>query len=368
MKAKKINQNELAIGTPLEPMLVLELESENRYADVISAHGGCTLAEVKSDGNRIQVHKAKDKIWLFTRNLNEMSPEQFPELNQVLQQLPPGIYDGEIVGVEDGIKGFKAIQKRKNARVDSELVRQYPLQIRFFDILRNEYQTLTNLSLTERRAVLEAITQSTSRQWKIGSEEELQSKYDEVIDTGLEGLVCKDAQSAYKIGKRTKDWIKLKEFITLDLAILGVYQGEGKAAQLPFAALLLGARNNGNYESLVKVGISNKELIAEIDKRIKPGYVNAPPAEITMSPALQKAQYARKVPMHYVQPNMTAVVEVSTMNVTYSANWHSCGLADGKAYSLRIPIVQRLRDDKNPADSATTEDISRIYNSKAQRE
>lgn len=360
MKNNK-NNAELKIGLPVEPMLVSEISSDSRYEEVIRLHKGNTYAEVKSDGNRIQVHKSDDCVRLFSRNLLEMNPAVFPELEGAFKQIPCGIYDGELVGVEDGKKGFDAIQARKTKTLDIEKARKFPLQLKFFDILRLEDNTLINQPLTQRRAVLENSVENTSKQWPIDCGRDLENRYEKIIGAGLEGLVCKDPDSRYLIGKRTKDWIKIKKFITLDLAVLGVYKGEGKAEELPFAALLLGTRKNGNYETIVKVGISNKELIDQIGDRIKGGYVPRAPNNIIVSDKILKQQYAGKRPLYYVKPEQSAIVEVSAMNVTFSDNWHSCGLSGNKAYSLRIPIVQRYRDDKTALDCTSTDDVKKIY-------
>ena len=82
---------------------------------------------------------------------------------------------------------------------------------------------------------------------------------------------------------------------------------------------------------------------------------------VIISDAINKRSYAGKKPDRYVVPEYGGVVEVQTMNVTRSANWHSCGLGGGKAYSLRIPIVQKYREDKTPYDAATTSQIKEIF-------
>ncbi|MBI2046672.1 hypothetical protein HYT26_00715 [Candidatus Pacearchaeota archaeon] len=140
-----------------------------------------------------------------------------------------------------------------------------------------------------------------------------------------------------------------------------MYKGEGKAAELPFAALLLGTRNNEEYETITKVGISNKEMICSLHERIQAGYTNMPPKGVLFSEEIKKKAYARKIPFCYVNPEKSAVVEVEALNVTRSKNWHSCGLDNSEAYSMRIPIVKRIRDDKGIEDSTTTGQVAGIY-------
>ena len=354
--------NKLTIGKPVELMKVAEsTTSEGRFREVIEGHRGRTFAEVKSDGYRIQVHK-NGELAFFTGNLNPLNIEAYPDVLRQLRGIPSGIWDGELVGVEGGLKGFNAVKTRKRQSLYPNLVRKYPLEIRFFDVLNLEGESLTELPLYERRRILENHAENVSSQWQITSPDDLEQKFKEVTDGwGLEGLVCKNPDSQYLIGARTRDWIKLKKFLTLDLVVLGIYKGEGKAAKLPFAALLLGTINGDRYETLTKVGISNRELIGKIEEGLDGGYSSEVPANVVISDSIDKAVYRRKVPFFYVCPESSVVVEVETMNVTKSNNWHSCGLEDKKAYSLRISKVMRYREDKRPIDATTTQQIRELY-------
>jgi len=352
----------LIIGEPVELMKVAEsTTSIGRFREVIEQHNGGTFAEIKSDGYRIQVHN-NGELAFFTGNLNPLNTEVYPDILGQLKGLPRGIWDGELVGVEGGLRGFNAVKTRKRQSLDADLIRQYPLEIRFFDILNLEGKNLTELPLQERRRILENYAGRVSCQWQIANPYDLEQKFKEVTDElGLEGLVCKNPDSQYLIGARTRDWIKLKKFLTLDLVVLGVYRGKGKAAKLPFAALLLGTANEGNYETLTKVGISNRELISRIEAGLAGGYCSEPPTNVRISDAINKSVYRRKIPSFYICPEKSVVVEIETMNVTRSANWHSCGLEGGRAYSLRISTVKRYREDKKSVNATTTKQVRELY-------
>lgn len=355
-------KKKLIIGKPVEPMLASESgNSEERYEDILKRHNGESYVQIKSDGHRIQVHN-NGRLSFFTRALNELNPNLYPDVLPQLKNLPKGIFDGELVGLEDGIKGFNAVKNRKRQTLDLKLVKQYPLQIKFFDILNLNGEDVIDKPMKERRRILENTVKNVSSQWEINDFYDLKQKFLEVTDElGLEGLVCKNPDSSYLIGKKTKDWMKLKKFLTLDLVILGVYQGKGKAAELPFASLLIGTKNNNHYETITKIGISNKELIEKIERKIKSGYMTEAPENVIISSVISKRSYARKKPLYYVRPENSAVLEIKAMNITNSKNWHSCGLKDGKAYSLRIASIERYRDDKLLKDINTTKQISELY-------
>lgn len=353
---------EIKINEPINPMLVAEIGASDKvYSDILDKHDGKSLVEVKYDGYRIQVHKSSS-IKLFTRTLNSLNPEVFPELADCLSKLPRGIYDGELVGQAGGIEGFTAVKKRVRGELEADLVDDWPIEIRFFDVMYAEGRSTMELPLTERRKKLEGYISCVSEQNLIYTSEDLEKRFNDVTNSGLEGLVCKDPASQYNPGARTKDWIKLKKFLTLDLTVLGIYQGEGKASRLPFAALLLGTNNYGRYETITKVGISNVDLINQIDESLRKNnaYSFEVPENVILSQEIKKKTYARKIPFKYAIPSKSVVVEVEAMNVTRSKNWHSCGLTD-KAYSLRIPRVIMLRPDKTIDETTTTSQVAEIY-------
>lgn len=353
--------HKMNIGKFIEPMLVAESgTSETKFSEVIKIHKGRTLAEVKYDGYRIQVHK-NDKVRLYTRNSNPLNPEVFPDISADLDKLPYGIYDGELVGYGCALEGFNAVKKRVRDNLNMTLVEEFPIQIRFFDILQVENKPLIREPLTERRRCLESYTQNISEQTCITDSVQLKGKFDEVVAKNLEGLVCKNPTSLYLPGEKTKDWIKLKNFLTLDFVVLGIYSGEGKASVLPFAAVLLGTKNNGRYETISKVGISNKEMINSLYDKIRPALVKKAPDCLSLSPVINNRAYARNVPDMYVNPSGSAVVEVNFLNITRGDNWHSCGLKDGKAYSLRIAALKKLRFDKRVQDCNTSEQVAELY-------
>jgi ATP-dependent DNA ligase I len=356
-----MTEQKIMIGKFVDPMLVAESDaSDTKFAEVMKRHKGRTLAEIKYDGYRVQVHKGS-KVSLYTRNSNPLNPEVFPEISEDLDRLPRGIYDGELVGYGSALDGFNAVKKRVRDELDESLVEECPVQIKFFDVLQLENRLLVDQPLAERRSYLEDYVQNYSEQTAISDSEQLKAKFEEVTSQKLEGLVCKNPDSIYVPGSKTKDWIKLKNFMSLDFVVLGVYKGEGKASTLPFAAVLVGTSNNGRYETISKVGISNREMIDSLYKKIKPSLVKTAPGSLSLSPEINKKTYARKLPSMYVNPQASAVVEVSFLNITRSNNWHSCGLEDGKAYSLRIATLKNLRFDKRVQDCNTTEQVAELY-------
>lgn len=357
----------LIVGKPVEPMLVKESGAdEKKYTQIIKKHEGKTFAEIKSDGYRMQVHKLpNNSIRLFTRSMNLLDPKLFPELEKQFKEIQKNsIKDSELVGIEDGIKGFNAVKQRMRGELDYKLVDKFPLQLKFFDVLMTKGKDVRFRPLYERRKILENTVSNVSEKYIFTDATSLKNKFTEVTEElGLEGLVCKDPESHYLVGARNDDWIKLKKFLNLDFVVLGVYKGDGKASKLPFAGLLLGTYNplTGLYETISKVGISSPEKINQIYDVIKDKLKPSSSDNVIISDEIKRKTYARKVPYQYVNPKDSVLVEVDALNITRSKNWHSCGLYGNKAYSLRIPIVKKVRLDKELKDCATTELISDLY-------
>jgi len=350
----------IQIRNPIEPMLVAETSGEARFAEVLKKHKGRTLAEVKYDGYRMQVHK-DEKIYLYTKNLNELDIGLFPDLAKQLRNHPNGIFDAELVGFGERLAAFNAVKTRVRGNLDLALLDKYPLQLRFFDVMQVEGKEVLSLPLEERRRLLSGYDLNISEQFAFEDSEELEAKYTQVTDTGLEGLVCKNPVSLYQPGARNSDWVKLKKFLTLDLTILGVYLGEGKASKLPFAAVLAGTKNNGQYETIAKIGISNRPMIDRLYSMIEKGFSEEVPFNVVLSDELGKKTYAGKVPYRYVVPEKSAVIEVKALDISRSKNWHSCSLENGEAYSLRIASIERIRDDKQIRECTTTKQIGELY-------
>jgi ATP-dependent DNA ligase len=353
----------MKIGTPIKPMGVAEYgKDKKRFSQILNYHNGKTLSEIKYNGYRMQIHKLSKNpqdIKLFTKN-SELDPLLFPDLQKYIPN-EAGIYDAELVGFGNKREQLDAMSNRTGSMINEYLLEKYPLQLRFFDILQIKDEELINLQLTERRKILENYVGNVSEQKVIFSPEDLEDRFNQTTGAELEGLVCKDPNSLYLPGAKTKSWIKIKNFISVDLVVLGIYQGEGKASKLPFAALLTGTKNKDNYETICKIGISNRDLIGQIQEKIKYGLTKEVPENIILSNALERKTFERKVPMTYVKPENSVILEVEALNVTRSKNWHSCGLKDEKAYSLLIAHPQRVREDKNIRDCTTTQEIELMY-------
>jgi len=84
--------------------------------------------------------------------------------------------------------------------------------------------------------------------------------YNAVIARGLEGIIAKHKLTRYQVGKRSKDWIKIKKKTTLDAIICGITAGEGEREDT-FGSLILGAYFEGSLFHVGRVGTGFSEKL-----------------------------------------------------------------------------------------------------------
>src|SRR3989442_13754571 len=82
----------------------------------------------------------------------------------------------------------------------------------------------------ERWAALERIVppEILAKRMITSSGKEIESFLKEALDAGHEGLMAKQLDSPYTVGKRGKRWFKIKPADTLDVAILAAERGHGR--------------------------------------------------------------------------------------------------------------------------------------------
>jgi ATP-dependent DNA ligase len=72
-------------------------------------------------------------------------------------------------------------------------------------------------------------------------------------DLGLEGIMAKEAGSAYHPGRRSSQWLKIKSRHTMDCVIIGYTEGKGDRAS-SFGALHLAQLDGKQLHYVGKVG------------------------------------------------------------------------------------------------------------------
>lgn len=288
------------------------------------------LYEMKWDGYRAVAYLSDGRVTICSRN-NKSFNKKFYPLHQALQNWKiNAALDGEIVVLnKQGIPDFSALQQWRS-EADGDLL--YYL----FDILWLEGVSLTELPLEERKAILKNIV--PKEHLFIRFSETLKDNGKEAFEHAkklhLEGVMAKRAGSVYTIGKRTKDWLKIKTEKSQELIIGGYTINEG--TNKLFSALLLGIMEGKEFQFITPVGTGfNRKMQEEILKKLKPYETATCP--FSTVPAYNKPSRFRpdppKAEVVWVKPKLVA--EISYRELTSSG-------------AIRQPSFRGLREDKKP--------------------
>ena len=329
------------IFRPIKPMLAST--SENLDI-VLKEYGGKSAFEYKLDGARIQIHKKRGEVKIFSRRLTDVT-ESLPEIVQQVQQelkVEEAILEGEVIAVgQDGNPlPFQHLMRRFRRVYDIEtMIKEIPVRLYLFDAIYIDGESLIRLPYMERRQKLAKAAGSILLTEQIVTEDSEESKrfMRRAVEEGHEGLVAKRLNGPYTPGVRGKHWFKIKEILEpLDLVIVAAEYGYGRRRRW-LSDYHLAARDEQNSE-LFTLGKTFKGLT---DKEME-----------DMTQRLLKIAVRYEGNRIVVQPSV--VVEVAYNEVQESPTY-KCGMA------LRFARITRIREDKSPEEADTIQTVRKIY-------
>jgi DNA ligase-1 len=303
------------------------------------------VVEDKYDGIRAQVHKAGDRVELYSRTFDRIT-DRHPELVQPLLAIP-GTYvlDGEVLAFAEGkavpFTDFQTRLGRKN--VAAELRTKLPSTLVAFDILERDGRALLDASFDERQKILRAVPIVPpvifAEHQRIDSSGEalvavLEREFAAARERGNEGLMVKAPLSPYRPGRRGMEWLKVKRPLrTLDVVVTAVEWGHGKRRGV-LSDYTFAIRDGERLLNIGKAysGLTDKE-IAEMTKYFLEHTVH---------------DYGR---VRTVVPD--TVIEVAFDQIQPSDR-HESG------YAMRFPRIARLRPDKPVSEIDTLDTVRQI--------
>ena len=288
--------------------------------------------EMKCDGYRALAYVNKGKVDLYSRNQKSFNEKFYPLPEALKQWGINAVVDGEIVVVnEQGIPDFSALQLWRSED-DGQLLYY------IFDILWLDGYSVTQLPLEKRRQLLRAIFPENLSQIRLSEslEDSGEEAFRQAQSLHLEGIMAKKAGSVYTIGKRTKDWLKIKTEKRQELVIGGYTKNEG--TNKLFSALLLGIMEKGKFNFVSPVGTGfDKKMQELILKKLKP--LETKDCTFSTVPDYNKPSRFRpnppKASVTWVKPKLVA--EISYREMTPGG-------------AIRQPSFKGLREDKKPAE------------------
>jgi len=285
------------------------------------------IFEVKWDGYRAIAEVTSEDIKLYSRNglsFLRLYPAVAEELKKIRHNV---VLDGEIVVLD------------QHNKPDFQKLQQYghnpSLRILYyvFDCLSFDGKSLLHLPLLERKKfAAKAIVDSKVIRF---SDHVLQSGvefFSKIIQMDLEGMIAKRATSLYHPGKRSRDWLKIKNHNTQEAVIAGYTAPKGSREY--FGALILGIYINRKLKYIGHTGTGfTSATLREVYETIRPLRRDTSPFD---------KKIIVNSPVTWVEPMVVCSIKFTEMT---------------EEGILRHPVFLGLRIDKS-AEEATNLDVT----------
>jgi bifunctional non-homologous end joining protein LigD len=305
----------------LAPMLATLAKAPFSHADWVF--------EPKLDGLRAIAFLRDGKVRLLSRGGKDVT-KSYPSLVAELPERPAleVVLDGEIVAPDElGRPSFQRLQLRMNLQNEEDIRRadtQVPILYYVFDILYLDGYDLLAVPLEARRRLLER-TLVPGRRVRLIEQfsQEGETAFQVAVEHGLEGVMAKKRDSAYRPAERSRHWLKVKATLSDEFVIGGYTRGTGARAHT-FGSLLLGqydGQGKLRYAGNVGTGFDDRlleDLLARLEK-----------LRTTRSPFTGEVDSRGETT--WAKPALVAEVKFAQRT------------DEGK---LRAPVFLRLREDK----------------------
>ena len=289
------------------------------------------LHEIKLDGYRLLVFVENGSVTMMTRNSQDWTA-RFPALVRAVARikLPSVLLDGELVMLRpDGSSSFQALQNEISSGSGEKMV-YFVFDVPYF----NGYD-LTKVAQVDRKNLLRSLLEASDgdrmirfNDHQIGKGERFKT---EACRAGLEGIVCKRADSPYQ-QTRSGNWLKVK-CVKRQEFVIGGYTDPG-GSRTGFGALLLGYYEQDGLQYCGRVGTGfSEQSLTELLGKMSGLERETPPFAESLSRGESRG-------VHWITPAL--VVEVVFTEWT----------GEGR---LRHPSFQGLREDKK-AEQVTREE------------
>jgi DNA ligase-1 len=370
-----IKKFQVVVFEPIRPMLAERLSSPE---EILEKLDGKCVAEYKYDGERVQAHKKGTQVVLYSRRLEDIS-SQYPDAIELVKnqvKAKDAILEAECVAIdlETGeLLPFQELMHRRRKYGIEKAMEQYPVSLFMFDALYVDGKDLTlDAYLVRREALEKAIKENdrvkAAKHIITNNAKKLEAFFEEAIENGCEGLVCKaiGKDSVYQAGARGWLWIKYKRDYksemtdTVDLAVVGAFHGRGKRAGT-YGALLLATYNPDmdTFETVTKcgTGFTDKDL-ASIPEMLQKHVI---PRKHSRVQSMLEADV-------WFEP--AVVLEILGAEITLSPI-HMCAMDSirkGSGLAIRFPrFTGNYRMDKAAEDATTSAEVVEMYRSQLKK-
>ena len=292
------------------------------------------LFELKYDGIRAMVTVAGDLVRITGRRGGDETA-RYPEAQAIRAGIRANqaIVDGELVVLDaDGHPSFERIQQRIGVSREPDVRRvaaEHPVTFVAFDLLELDGRDLLSTELRIRKKTLrETIVNSPHILFAEHVERDGTSLFEVARESGIEGIVGKRADSLYRPGIRSPDWLKIKSWLSQSCVIVGYTAGRGRRTN-QIGALILAVLEGDRLVHCGQVGTGfDEKTLRDLRERLRPLEVKTSPLDVTPKTS---------EPATWVKPELVCEVRF--------AGWTRDGI-------LRHPAYRSLRLDQRPVDTA----------------
>ena len=357
----EVEKIDITYGIPIRMMLA----SRVPYSEIVEKLGTPLIAEHKLDGERLQIHKQGQEVKLFSRRLLEIS-KQYPDVCKTIIEnikVDDVIIEGEVVAMDsfyEKMLPFQVLSKRRRKHHVKDIMKEVPVCLFLFDMLKYKNESYIGKSFLERRKKLEEIVSERDelrlvKSQSIRNTEELLDFFSAARKEGNEGIIAKSIKedSIYQAGKRGFIWIKLKGLEggklkdSVDVVLVGAFYGKGRRTGV-YGAYIGAVYDpvNGNFVAFTRFfsGLTD-ELSDSLTKEMETFKTDKKPSNVI----------CEDIPDVWLEPEV--VVEIIGDEITVSEKYPALG------YSMRFPVFQRVRPEKGSEDVTTVEEIRSLYDS-----
>lgn len=300
--------------------------------------------EWKWDGIRAQLIRRAGEMLLWSRG-EELVTDRFPELHDIGRALPDGtVLDGEVLAWrEETVLPFAVLQRRiGRKRLSGKILMESPVAFLTYDILEHEGVDVRRLPQSERRQLLEKVTDRLGNDTRlrmsplveVASWQEVHAQYSAARERNVEGLMIKRAAASYGVGRVRGDWWKWKvQPYSIDAVLIYAQKGHGRRANL-FSDYTFGVWHEGQLVPMAKAysGLTDSEM-RDVDAFVR------------------RHTTDRFGPVRVVEPKL--VFELHFEGIAESTR-HKAGI------SVRFPRMHRWRQDKEPQDADSLDTLRRM--------
>jgi DNA ligase-1 len=357
----EVQKIDITYGIPIRMMLA----SRVPYSEIVEKIGTPLIAEHKLDGERLQIHKQGQEVKLFSRRLLEIS-KQYPDVCKTIIEnikVDDVIIEGEVVAMDsfyEKMLPFQVLSKRRRKYNVKDIMKEVPVCLFLFDMLKYKNESYIGKSFLERRKKLEEIVLERDelrlvKSQSIRNTEELLDFFSAARKEGNEGIIAKSIKedSIYQAGKRGFIWIKLKGLEggklkdSVDVVLVGAFYGKGRRTGV-YGAYIGAVYDpvNGNFVAFTRFfsGLTD-ELSDSLTKEMETFKTDKKPSNVI----------CEDIPDVWLEPEV--VVEIIGDEITVSEKYPALG------YSMRFPVFQRVRPEKGSEDVTTVKEIRSLYDS-----